>query len=439
VKRLLIVSPHFPPVNAPDMHRVRMSLPFFEQFGWKAGVLAVDPEFDEGVHEAALVDSLPPGLSVTRVRALPLGLTRRVGVGNLALRALPYLHAAGARILASEPHDLVYFSTTMFPAMALGRGWRRKFGVPYVVDMQDPWYSTYYDEHPGAPRPPKYWAAHRLDSVLEPWTMRRVGGIVSVSGAYVETLRARYPWIDPACCVTLPFGASERDFEMLDRLNVENRVFEPRDGFVHGVCAGRVNQAMTMPVRVVLGALEDGSRRLPDLYGRVRLHFVGTDYATGDRARKTVEPIATELGVGAQVTEQTSRVGYFEALRLIRDADFLLVLGSDDPQYTASKVFPYVLARKPILAVLHEQSGAAPLLRALRPGPVVTYGGGDGVDAARATLQPECDRLMQRLATPPPSEPDTDWTQFAPFHAREITRRQCELFDKVTSRGTLRH
>ena len=33
MKRLLIISPNFPPLNAADMQRVRMSLPYFKDFG----------------------------------------------------------------------------------------------------------------------------------------------------------------------------------------------------------------------------------------------------------------------------------------------------------------------------------------------------------------------------------------------------------------------
>ena len=40
--RLLIISPHFPPINAPDMQRVRMSLPHFVDAGWEVVVLTVD-------------------------------------------------------------------------------------------------------------------------------------------------------------------------------------------------------------------------------------------------------------------------------------------------------------------------------------------------------------------------------------------------------------
>src|SRR5947207_2083986 len=94
MRRVLIVSPHFPPINAPDMQRVRMSLPFFSQHGWQASVLAVAPDGSH-VIEPLLTETIPRETPVTRVSAVPLEWSRRIGVGNIALRALPYLYRAG--------------------------------------------------------------------------------------------------------------------------------------------------------------------------------------------------------------------------------------------------------------------------------------------------------------------------------------------------------
>jgi hypothetical protein len=65
--RVLIVSPHFPPVNAPDHQRVRMSLPYLGEFGWEAHVLAVDPRYVEGFRDPGLLQTVPDDVPVTRV------------------------------------------------------------------------------------------------------------------------------------------------------------------------------------------------------------------------------------------------------------------------------------------------------------------------------------------------------------------------------------
>ena len=84
------------------------------------------------------------------------------------------------------------------------------------------------------------------------------------------------------------------------------------------------------------------------------------------------------------VTERPARVPYFEGLRLLRDAHFLVVLGSDDPEYSPSKVYPYILARRPIVAVLHASNPVADLLTRAGAGIVVTFRDAADVPAAAA-------------------------------------------------------
>lgn len=153
MRRVLIVSPHFPPTNAPDHQRVRMSLPYFRESGWEPVVLAVDAAGVVGLPDPLLAQTLPTDVPVHRVSALPVSLTRLAGLGNVAYRAWFQLKSAGDRLLREGQFDLVYFSTTQFVVTALGRRWQERFGVPFVVDVQDPWRTDYY-ERPGRHRRP---------------------------------------------------------------------------------------------------------------------------------------------------------------------------------------------------------------------------------------------------------------------------------------------
>jgi hypothetical protein len=67
-KRVLIVAPHFPPINAPDHQRVRMALPYLAVEGWQAEVLAVETRFIEAALDAELESTLPPDLPIHRTR-----------------------------------------------------------------------------------------------------------------------------------------------------------------------------------------------------------------------------------------------------------------------------------------------------------------------------------------------------------------------------------
>jgi hypothetical protein len=420
LKNVLIVSPHFPPVDLPDMHRVRVSLPYLREFGWNATVLTVAPKYVEGSQEPRYAEYLPSGTAVTRTYALPARWTRKIGLGNLGLRAFPFLYAAGSNLLARGRFDLVYFSTTVFTAFPLGRMWKRRFGVPVAIDMQDPWVNDYYDKHPQAQKPPKYRIASRLHRLLEPWSMAAVDGSIAVSGAYIDNLAARYPCLRGKPGMVLPFGAAPKDFDGVRSTPQANRFFDPADGMIHAVYIGRGGQDMWTALRLVFAALKTGLRESPELFGKLQLHFIGTDYAPAERSQKNIEPLAESLGVAEYVREYSQRVPYFEALQVLRDAHMLLLPGSDDPQYTPSKIYPYILARKPLLAILHESSGACGVVRSTNAGKVVTFGGVEDVYRAWREILRDLTLI-----------PETDWQVFEKFTAREMTRRQCEFFDLV--------
>ena len=195
---------------------MRLALPYFEENGWTAEVLAVKPEFVEAINEPELLETLPPESRIHRVSAFPQKVTRMLGFGGLALRAGWYLQREGDLLLGSGRYDAVYFSSTVFSTFRLGPIWKRRFGIPYFVDFQDPWWSNYYKDR--AQRPPggwlKYGLAQRSARKNEGEVVREAAGVTCVSGAYSEMLKKRYPDTNGKKFLELPFGASEQDADL---------------------------------------------------------------------------------------------------------------------------------------------------------------------------------------------------------------------------------
>src|SRR5690606_28947403 len=129
----------------------RMSLPHFVAAGWEVVVLAADDDRPLAPVEPELLGTVPAAVRVVRVPVFSRRWTARLGVNNLGWRLFPFLHAAARRLLRVERFDLVYFSTTQFAVLPLGRLWWQSTGVPYVIDLQDPWLSDYYERSGVAP------------------------------------------------------------------------------------------------------------------------------------------------------------------------------------------------------------------------------------------------------------------------------------------------
>lgn len=333
---------------------MRLSLPYLREFGWQAHVLAIAPDSSAQVLEPRLLETIPADVGVTRVNALPVGLTSWFGLHNLGWRSWISLFAAGCRLLRAEKYDVVYFSTTQFICLPMGRLWRALFGVPFVIDLQDPWFNDYYSNNPSAARPGgrKYLLAHVSAWILERWTLCRCAGIISVSESYPKVLRQRYPWLGELPMEVIPFGVDERDFTFLSRSPVSQDLFFVGDGCAHVVSIGRGGDDLLKAVGALFTSLTLLTECAPSAASRLRIHFAGTNYASEGRAQPMFDELAHKRGVGASFHERPWRLGYFESLQCQLDADAVLVLGSDDASYSPSKLYSVLLTGRPVIAIV---------------------------------------------------------------------------------------
>jgi len=432
MKKLLIVSPHFPPINAPDMQRIRMSLPYYRKFGWEPVVLTVDDRLQEGVREPGLNATVPDDIRVIRCGALPVKWARRAGIGNIGLRSWVQMLVAGNRLFRSEKFDLVFFSNTQFISFLLGPLWLRKFKVPYVLDVQDPWRTDYY-ERPGSRSAPggwKYQFARLQARLFEGVCFRQAGAVMSVSPSYLDDLRARYPGFALKPTAVLRFGASASDLERSLSLPPYPYPFPRDNGEKHFLYTGASGPVMPHALLVLFTALRQYREKYPERGRRLRFHFIGTSYVAPGKGKPSVLPVAEQCGVADQVHEVPHRIGYLDALQLQHRTDVLLLLGSSDLAYSPSKVYLYFLTDRPILGLVFRDSVMERLLDELSCAYVVRFREREPKEEAHAGLYRFFDDTLDGF--PPDVLPRRNLQHFNTYYlAEELTRRQCALFERA--------
>lgn len=331
------------------MQRVRMSLPHFIAAGWEVTVLTADDREPMAPLEPELLETVPASVRVVRVRCLSRRWTSRLGVNNLGWRMLPFLFVAGNRVIREWRPDIIYFSTTQFITLPLGRLWRRRFGVPYVIDLQDPWVSDYYRQ-PEAPRPPggwKYRFASAGAGLLEGWTLRRTAHVISVSGRYLDDLSRRYRWWTADRGSVLTFGAPDADFVIARQRQAALPALLPAGTAFRIAYAGRLGPDMLPALDLLFAAVA----RCAHAPRPIELFFFGTSYAPAEQAQPTTAETARRHGIAHLVHEHPARIGYLDALRLLLESNLTLLLGSADKAYSPSKVYPTLLAGRPTVAL----------------------------------------------------------------------------------------
>jgi hypothetical protein len=429
LKKALIISPYFAPSNAADIHRVRMSLPFYKDFEWNVEIVCIAERYTDAVFDHLLNQSIPESIKIHRIKALDKKFTYKFGIGSIALRSLWYYRQYVDRLLKREKFDLIFFSTTQFPVCILGPYWKKKFGIPYIIDMQDPWFTNYYEYKPKYQRPKKYWFSYRLDKYFEPIAMKDVSGLMAVSDAYLEDLVIRYPHLENIPKATITFGGFRKDLDIArDNMDQLKLAFDNKKEFKHIVYVGRGGFDMQKAVSLLLKAFKNCLKSNESLFSKLRFHFIGTSYAPLGSGQKTLYSVAERLGVERYVFEQTDRISFYDSLYNLQSADALFIPGHEKSAYTASKMYPYIMTEKPILAIFNMNSSAAQSLIDCKAGYVADIlNFKKSMEIIKFFLTGVAEESL------PPS--GTDWMEFEKYRAKATTQKQCELFDRCLNKN----
>ena len=423
-----MVGADFAPSSLPPALRMRYFAQHLPEFGWEPIVLTTDATHYDWKVDPDNERLLPASLEVIRTSAWSAKFTRKIGVGDVGMRSIWPHWRALSELCRKQKVDLLFIPVPPFVPMVLGRLAHLRFGIPYVIDYIDPWVSEYYWSLPKEKRPRKWVLAYTLSRLLEPFSLKKVSHIVGVSQGTTDSVIIRYPWLTVEDATEIPYGGEPDDFDYLRKNKRCNNIFDASDGKFHISYVGAYPKGMEPTLRALFTALKLGLKRAPKLFARLRLHFVGTTYGASSNNHYQIKPLAEEMGVGAYVDEHPERVSYLDALQLLLDSQVLAILGSDASHYTASKIFPYILSRKPLLTIFHEESSVVQILRETQAGEVITYNTAAPPNTKVGVISEQLERLLE---LPQDYHPPTRWEAFEKYTTRAMAARLARAFDKA--------
>jgi hypothetical protein len=107
------------------------------------------------------------------------------------------------------------------------------------------------------------------------------------------------------------------------------------------------------------------------------------------------------------------------------------MLGSDEPHYTPSKLYPVLLARRPVLGVFHEESSMCQIAEAVGGIKLVKFVRG-------RSLTPKISEIataIQLIAEKPQATGRADLRSLEPYMGPAIARRFADVFQQVLQRA----
>ena len=361
-RRVLLVTGSYAPTMIADMQRARQLAWQLPEAGWEVEILCPGIGYQPpSCNDADSAEFFSPAAKVHAVPQRAGALFRVLGIGSIGLRALLPLYFAGCKLLAARRFDLVYFSTAQFPLFLLGPLWRRRFEIPYVLDLHDPIDS-------GAAATPGGWkqrASRFLSRFIERRAVATASGLIAVSPHYLALMQDRYadkrpPWLKPDRQAAIAFAALPRDLEEAGAGSPGNR---DAGGPRRIVYVGTGGSVMARSFRLLCTALAELRRRQSPLLENIRIELYGTSSAVASDNDAPLARIAGEFDLADLICEYPARVTYRRSIELLLQSDGALVLGVDDAGYMPSKLATYAYSGKPLLACLHRDGPAFAMLR----------------------------------------------------------------------------
>lgn len=248
---------------------------------------------------------------------------------------VPFAFLRGVAILLTEKVDVIYCTTPPHSSHFVAYLLAKCFRLPYVLDFRDPWYVN------GSAISPVYKVRALLE--LETWAKQRIirgaAKIICVSKGELDELRAEFPRLHAGRFTCITNGYDPADLP-------ENGTVAERSARLSLIHAGTIYQG-------IAGEFFDALRQLladdPAIGQSIEVQLLGEIAYEYDAAVRTLESAGIVKVHGLQPHART--------LQLVHRSDVLVILLGGTrflPSHLPSKVFEYLHAGKPILAIAAE-------------------------------------------------------------------------------------
>lgn len=442
MKQVLVITYDFPPSVVVGAHTVAQITRHFPQLGWRPVVLTVKERY---LSEIDKDFARPfPGIIVrTGVLPHPLSLYKVLGSflhpkeahkfashtspkknaqesdhafrrALLSLLMIPDMETGwlipavltGFRKIRLDHVDHIFSSGPCWTNHLIGLILASWTGLSWTAHFRDPWAQvamSYRDR-----------LAQRIHRGLERLVVAKAASVVCVTAQHTNLLRQLYADLPPGKFVTIPNGFDGSEWEEAGLTQSEVRR-EKADRFVITYSGSLYVNRTPAPLFRALRALTDSGE--VDLE-KIRVELLGwCDIAEG----RSIKELARDYGVDGNIN-MVGPLGRHGALRRLTQSDLLLLLAEDWPLQIPAKVYEYLRAARPILAITRE-TAVAELLKKTGGAWVVSPDDHSGIVAA--TL--EAYRCWRDGLEPPIA----DQALVASFDRRLLAESFTSLFDNA--------
>ena len=374
-RRVLLIAFHYPPASeSSGIQRTLKFSQYLPEHGWTPAVLSAHPRVYDRVSSEQLAE-VPAGMPV--LRAFALDTARHLSIAGRYPRALalPDRHVSwalggivqGMALIRRFRPDVLWSTYPIASAQLIGATLARLTGLPWVADLRD---SMTEDEYP---RDPVQRASFLK---LEKRVVTHAARVVFTTPGARAMYAARYPEVPPERWTVIENGFDEENFTRAAGREPPPRSDRARVRLVHsGVLYP--SERDPRPFFDALAALK--ARGVVDAERLcVVLRYTGHDALH----RSEIERRGIQ-----DLIELAPPVPYEAALAEQLAADGLLLFQAANCNHQIpAKLYEYLRAGRPILALTDAAGDTAATLRAAGIDSIVALDDAAAIEAALATF-----------------------------------------------------
>ena len=365
--RVLMVSYHYPPFNGSSgVQRTLAFSKYLPIYGWKPIILTVKPHAYVRVGDELLQD-IPSHITVKRTMALDT--TRHLALGGRYFQwmALPdqwvswffWAIPAGLRLIRKTGPKILWSTYPIATAHCIAYVLHRITGIPWIADFRDPMTEINPLTQKRAPANPALWHSRRA---IEEFTVQRCAHAVFTTPGARTIYAKRYPTILKDRWRVISNGFDEACFKDVQGENLE--LFNP-DGQMILLHSGVLYPTPDRDPKSFFAAL--AMLRKGNKISSSNIHVIFR--ACGFEGH--YQQMIAQFGLQDFVSLEPP-IPYRKALiEMSRVNGLLIFQGYPSNPAIPGKLYEYLRARRPILAMVHSEGDTAKLLQELGVGTIV--------------------------------------------------------------------
>ena len=381
-KKILIIAYHFPPSGGAGVQRTLKFVKYLPLYDFEPIVLTVKkpsvPSYD-----SHLLDEVPSNIMIVRTRSLEfsynhkqkiwqkfkatqenqktnsikkllLGIVKYISymlfIPDYQVGWIPFAVIASLKILRSHQIDSIFIIVPPFSSLLIGIILKVLTGKKWIADVRDEWldfYNKFYEAH-------KRPFGSSILKKIERMTVQSAYIVTAVTKGIVQNFQNKYPNSSKRF-IWMPNGFDPSDF-------LSDTIPNPIDKFTLTYTGTLFS--VTTPKYFLL-ALSNLVSEFPEIRENLRVNFVG-------RIAEDILPLF-DIPQLEGMLNITGYVSHEQSILYLLQSHVLILIIDDLPNsknISTGKIFEYLFARKPILALTPE-GDAADLIRQANAGFII--------------------------------------------------------------------